>query len=92
MKRIKVKRLVYRHLGTNEITYGGEEYDANLTDHNILGVIFTLGKHEWCSDGCSLYQINQNNELVYRIWIEIFYQYQKRWWENLADAIRRIVK
>ena len=92
MKRTKIKRLVYKHLGTNEIVYGAEEYDANLTDRNILGAIYTLGKHEWCPDGCSLYQINQNNELVYRIWIEVFYQYQKRWWENLADAIRRIVK
>jgi len=92
MRKIKVKRLVYKHLATNEITYGGEEYDGNLTDDNILGAIFTLGKHEWCPDGCGMYQLNQKGELVYRIWIETFYQYQKRWWELLADAVRRIGK
>ena len=92
MKRIKIKRLAYRHLRTNEIAYGGEEYDANLTNHNILGAIFTLGKHEWCPDGYSLYQINQNNELVYRIYVEQFEYLEKSWYNLLADNIKRILR
>lgn len=92
MKKIKVKRLVYKHLATNEITYGGEEYDGNLTDDNILGAIFTLGKHEWCPDGYGMYQLNQKGELVYRIWIETFYQYQKTRCELMLDSIKRILR
>lgn len=92
MKRIKVKRLMYHHLGTNEITYGGEEYDGNLTDYNILGTIFTLGKHEWHPGMEGIYQLNANGELVYRITVETFYQYQKSWYNVLADNIKRILR
>ena len=91
MKKIKVKRLVYQHLGTNEITYGGEEYDGNLTDDNILGALYTIGKHEWCPNGHGLYQLNNKNELVYRIWVEPFYQFQKSWYNTLCDNIKRIL-
>lgn len=92
MKKIKVKRLVYHHLGTNEIHYGGLEYDANLTDYNILGAIFTLGKHEWHPGIEGIYQVNVNGELVYRITVETFYRYQKSWYNLLADNIKRILR
>jgi hypothetical protein len=91
MKRIKVKRLVYYHLGTNEVHYGGFEYDGNLTDENILGAVFTLGKHEWCPNGYGMYQLNANGELKYRITVEMFYRYQKSWYNLLWDWIRRVV-
>ena len=94
MKKIKVKRLVYHHLGTNEITYGGEEYDGSLTDDNILGAIFTMGKHEWTPnfDHIAMYQYNTNGDLVYHISVETFYQYQKSWYDLLADTIKRILR
>ena len=91
MKKIKVKRLMYHHLGTNEITYGGEEYNGNLTDYNILGAIFTLGKHERHPGMEGIYQLNANGELVYRITVETFYQYQKTRFDFLLDSIKRIL-
>ena len=91
MKKIKVKRLVYYHLGTNEVHYGGVEYDGNLTNENILGALFTLGKHEWCPNGYGMYQLNANGELKYRIIVETFYRYQKSWYNLLWDWIRRVV-
>lgn len=91
MKKKKVKRLVYRHLGTNEIYYGGFEYDSNLTTENILGAIHEIGKTEWCPNGYGLYQLNSNGDIVYRISVETFYQYQKSWYNLLWDWIRRIV-
>lgn len=92
MRKIKVKRLVYHHLATNEIYYGGFEYDSNLTDENILGALFTIGKHEWYPGMESIYQLNVNGELEYRITVETFYQYQKSWYNLLADNIKRILR
>lgn len=92
MKKVRVKRLVYHHLGTNEIHYGGFEYDGNLTNENILGAVFTVGKHEWHPGMEGIYQLNANGELVYRITVETFYQYQKSWYNLLADSIKRILR
>ena len=91
MRKIKVKRLIYNHLGTGEIHYGGYEFDGNLTDDNILGTIFTLGKHQWRPNGYGMYQLNQKGELVYRIGVETFYRYQKSWYNRLWDCVRRII-
>lgn len=91
MKKIATKRLVYHHLGTNEIYYGGFEYDGNLTDENILGAIHEIGKTEWCPNGYGLYQLNAKGELVYRISVETFYQYQKSWYNLLWDWVRRVI-
>jgi hypothetical protein len=91
MKRIKVKRLVYYHLGTHEVHYGGFEYDNNLTDYDILGAIFTLGKHEWHPSMIGIYQLNDKGELQYRITVETFYKYQKSWYNLFWDWIRRVV-
>jgi hypothetical protein len=92
VKKIAIKRLVYNHLGTGEVCYGGQEYDSNLTDENILGAIFTLGKHEWHPGMVGIYQLNTNGELKYRITVETFYRYQKSWYNLLADNIKRILR
>lgn len=92
MRKVKVKRLMYHHLSTNEIHYGGEEYNGNLTDYNILGAIFTLGKHEWHPGMIGIYQLNDKGELQYRITVETFYQYQKSWYDLLFDNMKRILR
>lgn len=94
MRKIKVKRLVYNHLGTGEVFCGAEEYDGNLTADNILGSVFELGKHEWTPnfDHHAMYQMNDKGELVYRIEVGTFYQYQKSWYDNLFDTIKRILQ
>lgn len=92
MRKIAIKRLVYNHLGTGEVCYGGEEYDGNLTDENILGAIHEIGKTEWCPNGYGLYQLNSNGDLVYRISVETFYQYQKSWYNLFFDSIKRILR
>lgn len=89
MKRIIKKRLMYRHMGTNEIFYGGEEFDEHLTNESILGATFELGKHEWCPHCLALYQLNNKGELVYQIAIEEFAQYQKSWYNLVWDWARR---
>ena len=91
MKRIIVKRLLYRHMRTNEVFYGGEEYDGHLTANNILGSIYTAGKHEWCPNKHSLYQYNDKGELQYQIYVNQFEYYQKSWYNILFDNIKRIL-
>ena len=87
MKKIIVKRLMYHSPASGQIFYGGEEYDGNLTDDNILGAIHEIGKTAWVGD--QLWAI-RGEDLVYRITVEQFVQYQKRWFELLWDQIRRI--
>ena len=92
MKKIIVKRLLYQHMRTNEVFYGGEEYDGHLTAENILGSIYTVGKHEWGPRGCSLYQLNNKGELQYQIYVNQFEYYQKSWYDLLFDNIKRILR
>jgi len=92
MKKIKVKRLAYYNLITNDILWGGEEYDGHLTDENILGAIHEIGKTEWCPNCLGLYKLNSNGELTHRIVVETFYQYQKSWYNLLSDIIKRILR
>ena len=93
MRTIKVKRLAYYHLDTGEITYGGEAYDGGLTDSNILGSIFTYGKHQWVPNGeyDSMYQYADKNTLQYRIYVVPFYQYEKTTFDLIKDNIKRIL-
>lgn len=93
MKKTKIKRLVYRHLSTNEIIYGAEQYDGRLSTPNILGSIYTKGKHEWCPDAYqyAMYQFNSEGLLQYRITVETFYQYEKSSLNLLMDNIKRIL-
>lgn len=92
MKRIITKRLMYRNMVTNEISFGAEEYDGHLTNENILGAVYTLGKHEWCPHALALYQLNNKGELVYQITIEEFTHYQKSWYNLFFDSIKRILR
>ena len=105
MKRIKVKRLVYSKPDSGEVLYGGEEYDGNLTDDNILGAIHEVGKTEWhptywvdsyqWGNELWLLKPDPNNPKVqcptYRIRVDIFYRYQKSWYDLLWDWIRGII-
>lgn len=86
MKRTKIKRLVF----TNQ--YGGgyigaTEYDGKLTDDNILGAFHEVGKTVW--KGRQLWML-VNGEPTFRISVELFDQYRKRWYEQILDAISRI--
>lgn len=91
MKRIKVKRLVYHHLITNEIYYGGEEYDGNTETYNILCTIYEDGKHEWGPSYKSLYQRNADGEWQYQIYVNRFEYAEKSWYNLVWDWIRRVV-
>jgi len=107
MKAIKVKRLVYSHLGTGEVLYGGEEYDGDLSDENILGSVHEIGKTEWLAtnwvgpgdkyeDELWLLVPDSNNPQVkyptYRIFVDTFYRYEKTWWDTFCDNIKRILR
>ena len=86
MKRVRVKRLVLTN-GIGETLIGGVEYSHTLTDDNILGTIHEIGKTVWI--GPNLWMLRAGVP-AYRITVETFYQYQKRWYELLLDAVRRI--
>ena len=103
MKAIKIKRLVYSHLGTGEVLYGGEEYDGDLSDENILDSVHELGKTEWRPTGWVGPGDNWVNELwllkpypnnpqvkrpVYRIYVDTFYRYENTWWDILLMKIK----
>lgn len=92
MKKVIVKRLLYRDITTSETLYGGEEYDGHLEPYHILCSIFTRGRHQWCSTGNSIYQFNQNGEMQYQIYVGTFIQYQKSWYDLLSDNIKRILR
>ena len=86
MKKITVKRLVYRD-GNGNTKFGGVEYDGALTDDNILGAVHEVGKTQWIGEGLWLMR---NGVPIYRITVEPFYRYQKSWYNLLLDALRRI--
>lgn len=92
MKVIKVKRLAYYNLITNDILWGGEEYDGNLTDKNILEALHEIGKTEWCPYCLGLYKLNSNGDITHRIVVETFYRYEKTWWDTFCDNIKRILR
>ena len=86
MKQIKIKRLIYTD-GQGNTLIGGHEYDGALDDFNILGAVHEIGKTTWI--GNSLWALRAGVP-AYRITVETFYQYQKRWYELVLDAVRRI--
>ena len=73
MKKIVTKRIVY-HDGNGKEIISNTEFDGNLSDENILG---------------ALHEVMTNNVPIDRITVERYEQYQKRWYENLFDWIRR---
>ena len=91
MKRVIVKRLMYRDMRTNHVFYGGEEYDGKLTNYNILGSIYESGKHEWCPYCLSLYQKDSNGNFKYQIYVNQFEYAEKSWYNLFWDWVRRIV-
>lgn len=87
MKQIKVKRLVYYSPASGDLFYGATEYDGNLSDDNILGSFHEVGKTMWV--GNTLWVV-RDNDLVYRLSVEEFTQYQKSRFDLFLDALRRI--
>ena len=92
MKRIIVKRLLYRDLENNHMYYGGEEYDGNIETYNILCTIYEDGKHEWGPSYKSLYQKNANGEWRYQIYVNQFEYAEKSWYNLMFDNIKRILR
>lgn len=86
MKKIIVKRLIYRDGNGNEII-GNTEYNGNLTDANILGAVHEVGRTQWI--GQTLW-VMKCGRPIYSISVVLFTQYQKRWYESLLDAVRRV--
>ena len=91
MKRVIVKRLLYRDMRNNNVFYGGEEYNGHLTNENILASIYTVGKHEWCPHCLSLYQRDSNGNFKYQIYVNQFEYAEKSWYNLFWDWVRRIV-
>lgn len=87
MKKTLIKRLTYYAPHTGEVMYGAEEYNAHLTDDNILGAIHEVGKTAWMGE--ALWLLVEGTP-TYRINVEKFYQYTKSWYNLLLDAVRRI--
>ena len=86
MKKTIIKRLTYYAPHTGETMYGAEEYDAHLSDANILGAIHEVDKTTWIGEKLWLLV---EDEPTYRIDVERFYQYTKSWFDLLIDTVRR---
>jgi len=86
MKKIIIKRLIYSD-GQGNNLLGAEEYSHTLSDYAILCSIHEIGKTIWVGD--SLWALAYGKP-AWRITVARFYQYQKRWYELLLDAVRRI--
>lgn len=87
MRKTQIKRLAYYAPHTGEVIYGAEEYNAHLTDDNILGAIHEVGKTAWMGE--TLWLLVEGAP-TYRITVERFFQYTKSWYDLLLDAVRRI--
>ena len=85
MKRITIKRLVFCR--GDEYIIGATEYDGHLSDENILGSFHEVGKTVVYPYGMWLLK---DGVPYYRVMVGKFYQYQKRWYELVLDAVRRI--
>lgn len=92
MKRIIIKRLLYRDLENNHMYYGGEEYDGNIASYNILCMIYEEGKHEWGPSCKSLYQKNVDGEWQYQVYVNQFEYAEKSWYNLMFDNIKRILR
>ena len=86
MKKILIKRLVFTDIYGNRYI-GATEYNGTLTDDNILGAFHQIDKTIWKHD--QLWMLCDGIP-TYHVTVEPFYQYQKRWYEILLDAVRRI--
>lgn len=86
MKKILIKRLIYSD-GKGNTIIGAEEYDGALSNANILNATYQVGKHMWI--GKTLWFMRAGVP-TYRVTVGSFYQYQKRWYEKMLDAVRRI--
>lgn len=86
MKKVIVKRLIYRDGNGKEII-GNTEYNGSLTDDNILNAVHEVGRTQWI--GQSLW-LMKSGRPIYHITVAPFTQYQKRWYENLFDTVRKI--
>lgn len=82
MKKNIIKRIVYHSPNSGTVLIGAEEYDNHLTNDNILGAIHEIGKTKWI--GSELWAI-RGNELIYRITVEQFTQYQKSWYDLVRE-------
>lgn len=87
MKKMRVKRLVYRDWTGAIMAIGDRTYDIKLDEYNILNSIHEINKTIWIND--QLWLLDNGNPKYY-ILVEPFYQYEKHWYELLIDAIRRI--
>ena len=80
MRKITVKRLMYHSPNSGRVIIGGCTYDGNLTDENILGSVHELGKTQWINGQLWLMR---DDDLLYRITVESFTQYQRTWFDTL---------
>lgn len=87
MRKIIVKRLLYRSGRTGEVLIGNTTYDNHLTDDNILGSVHEVGKTAWI--GNQLWLV-RDNDMIYHITVGQFTRYEKTWFDSLLDWIRRV--
>lgn len=94
MRKVWKKRVIYYRPWTQDVFYGGEEYDCALSDNNILGSIHTVGKTVWLYENDPCYDAelwllrplpqNPNVKLpAYKIEVEEFYIEVPTLWEKV---------
>jgi len=87
MRKAVTKRLLYHSPNSGRVYIGGTTYDGNLSDENILGSVHEVGKTAWIGDQLWLMRCG---DMLYRITVEEFTQYEKTWFDYLLDWIRRV--
>ena len=90
MKKIATKRLIYsssyhklwEEQLSSAVAIGGEEYDGELSDTNILESIREIGKWDWTSSyGDCL--VRHDGQLYVRV--QVFYRYEKSWYDKIKE-------
>lgn len=87
MRKIVTKRLLYHSPNSGRVYIGGTTYDGHLSNENILGSVHEVGKTAWIGNQLWLMRCG---DMLYRITVEKFIQYEKTWFDYLLDWIRRV--
>ena len=92
MKMVEKKRLIMYCPWTDEVIIGAQEFDASLSDENILGLLHEVGKTEWLPTypgTHELWHLGENHMPDYKIEVEIFYVEVPTWFDRIKDIFRR---
>jgi len=94
VKKIKKKRIILYCPWTDEEIIGAEEYEGYLSDENIIGIYYEVGKAQWYPthpDYDELWYLKEQNGIkipYYKVGVSDFYIEVPSFWDKVKNALR----